>query len=326
MKGTKSLFALLAVGAVAISANAATATKSKKTAKLKTTSQNQMLVAQAAPTDAPATMSAAAPGATSSTSLAAAVAPAKPRTIKAEFYTESSLGVKSAEQREGTTDWASYAGIKKDLGDGDSVSIRQMFTYKSAASSEKKGEFHTDPLQINYTKGKLATFSGDGVLTGIARIYLPTDELSRNQTKSQGSFRGYLVGAKSFAKLDLSYALVGQYYNWTQDTYTDASGNVIGNRQLRFWNELDAFYNVNEKFAPGIMAGVETSRRRPVIEQRANWEEQLYLDYTLQFSPIKNVVAQFYVEDKVEIQNPSESFRLFRDTNMSYNVNLSITM
>lgn len=268
------------------------------------------------------------PETTSTANLAKAIEAAAPRRWFGEFYSETYTSKTDFENGHGTPRLDSYAGVKYDFGNSRALSVRQNFDYTGALGSGA-GDFHIQDLAINYTDGKLATFAGDGAIIFIGRLYLPTGENSRNITKREGAERAYFLAAKSFGKLDLTYVLMGQVANWTQDSYqsVDAKGVVTDNQNkwLAMVNEVDVFYNITPKVAVGFLVGDDYYRNRPVAGQY-DVASDVYLQPTLQLTPFKDVVLQAAIYDNPNIYNPKVDFAFMRDEDLSVYFNLAATL
>ena len=261
---------------------------------------------------------------TSTASLPEAIKAASPRTVFGELYTETYAPMADFQKGQGTPQFDSYGGVKFDLGNSRSLSVRQNFDYTGAAA-DGIGKFHVQDLAINYADGKLATFMGDGTLTIIGREYLPTGENSRNNG-NQGAERLYLIGSKSFGKLDLAYVTLGQYSNNTKDSFVNpANGKETQNRWGYFAQELDVFYNLSDKFAVGVLVGQEIKGFRP-LAGKADADQDAYLQPTLQYAPVKGLTFQAALYNEINIAHPAQDFALMRNDEMAAYFNMAASL
>lgn len=273
-----------------------------------------------------ATSSVSAAAATSSASFNQAVKDAQPRKFFLELYSESVVQKADLDNGVGgNPSFINSVGVKYDLGDAKAIYVRQFFDYNSPSGANGQSLFHVEPTQLQYLDAKLMTFGKDGTVTGIARVYLPTDETSRN-AKNMGSARGYLIASKPVGKVDLSYIVMAQYYNQTQNTYVDPTNGLTANRWYRFNQEADAFYNFTSKFSAGVMTGTDSIRYRPIVADNPNWTEKFYIEPALQYAPVKGAFIQFYVDQHWNLWNPSTQFALGRDTDMFWDLNVVLTL
>jgi hypothetical protein len=262
---------------------------------------------------------------TSTAGLAKAIQDAAPRKWFGEFYTETSENVTDTEHLRGTPKLSSYGGVKYDFGNARSMSVRQNFHYDST-DERGFGNFHVDDLAINYADGKLATFANDGTVILIGRIYLPTGETSRYISHQDGKARLYLFETKSFGKLDLTLVQLGQYFNWTQDSYF-AGGEDNQSAVLAGTGEFDAFYNFTPAVSVGIAAGADAALLRP-LAGHSNRSDDVYIQPTLQIIPMKKVTAQIYLYNEIDTREPKHSFALLRDDDnkLQYWANIAVSL
>ncbi len=264
------------------------------------------------------------PTSTSTASLPTAIENASPRTVFGELYTETYYQMTDLENGSGSPQLDSYAGLKFDLGNGRSASVRQNFDYKGITATDGANNFHVQDIALNYADGKFATILGDGSLTFIARVYLPTGENSRFLTGNAGAERLYLVGSKSYGKMDLSYVVMGQYTNTTKDSFF-RNGAEVQNRYGYGVHEFDAFYNVTEKFAVGALVGQEFKFLRALGGSRT-FNSDIYIQPTLQYSPIKGLTFQAALYNEINTDQPTQDFALARDNEVSAFFNMSASL
>lgn len=264
---------------------------------------------------------------TSTANLAEQIKAASPRTVFGELYAETYAGLPGLQNGTGSPQIDAYAGAKFDLGGGNSIAVRQAFDYKGFSATGEANETHVQDLYVNYTIGKLATILGDGALTFISRTYLPTGENSRDRG-NLGAERLYLIGSKSFGKLDLAYVVLGQYTNWTRDNFTNArkAGSPLEqNRWGYLAHELDVFYNITPMFAVGSLFGNENLYFRP---QAGNPNEQsdFYIQPTVQMTIGKGLVIQASLYNEINIGHPTQDFAAMRNDELAGYLNLAASL
>ena len=343
MSVTKTL-ALVALTVIAAhAAHAAPAKTAAKKAKAQKAAAAQTAPADAADSNSAASGTVAAetvmetnvpPSAqnpsTSTANLSKAIAEAKPRRVFGEFYTETNEDMADVKKGAGTPQLDSFAGVKYDFGNARSVSVRQNFSYMSAGlgtnDTRGSGEFHIADIALNYTDGKLATIFGDGALIVIARQYLPTGENSRFLTHNAGQTRLYLIESKTIGKWDLSLVQALRYYETTQDSYFKA-GKEAQNTEGIATAEADAFYNLNSVVSLGMIAGYDSTRKRPLADSDLKADD-FYVQPTLQVVPAKGVTAQLYLYNEIDTRNPKHDFAFMREDDNALQVwaNLALTL
>lgn len=337
-------FALTAITVLAVSsANAATKKAAAKSAKAikpavataTTTDESAQGIEPVSMDSAPAkpvagsaattlNTNSTVPATTSTASLPEAIKAASPRKVFGEFYTETYDSMDDFQKGVGTPQFDSYAGVKFDLGNSRSFSVRQNFDY-TGAQEAGMGAFHIQDIALNYADGKLATFAGDGTITFIAREYLPTGENSRNNG-NMGAERLYLVGSKSYGKLDLSYVVMGTLSNNTRDSFMNpATGKETQNRWGYAVHEFDAFYNLSDKFAVGALVGNDYYFYRP-LAGKADSKSTLYVQPTLQYAPVKGLTLQAAVYNEINIAHPARDFAFARSEDLSAYFNLAASL
>lgn len=267
------------------------------------------------------------PASTSTASLPQEIQAASPRHIFGQFYTQTYEDLQGLKQARTSPVLDSFVAVKYDLGNDRSVAIRQNFDYRGAASAGS-GDFHIQDIALNYADGKLATFANGATLTFIGRVYLPTGESSR-LSGDMGKERIYLIAAKSFGKFDLAYNFVTQLNNNTRDTYfRPKAGGLAETQNLNFFvlSEIDAMYNVSDKFAAGVAAGNQVEKNR-VLAGKSDQANTIYLEpIVLQFSPVKGIALSAALIDNLEVQDPTAGIQLMRDDQLQAYFNFAYSL
>ncbi len=264
------------------------------------------------------------PNSTSTASLPSAIENASPRTVFGEFYTQTYHKLTDLNSGTGSPKLDSYAGLKFDLGNARSLSLRQNFDYTGVTDASGANTFHIQDLAINYADGKLATILGDGSLTIVGRLYVPVGENSRNNG-NMGAERVVLIGSKSYGKMDLSYSVLGQYSNVTRDSFMGADGKEAANREGLVTHSFDAFYNISDKLAVGGSVGQEFLFFRSLGSSR-RFNSDVYIEPTLQYSPVKGLTFQAALYNEINTDQPSQDFALARKDELSAFFNMSASL
>ncbi|RYZ65138.1 MAG: hypothetical protein EOP05_21045 [Proteobacteria bacterium] len=257
---------------------------------------------------------------TSSTaSLPGAVKAAQPRSVFAELYSETYMPMADFERGRGRAVLNSYGGVKFDLGNTNSLSLRQNFDFISTAS-DNGGNFKIQDTVVNFTRGKLAEFKDGTTLTLIARAYAPTGENSRASGQIAQE-RLYLIASKSLRKFDFTYVIMGRAYQQARDYNVAEDGKITQTGRASLTNELDIFYNINSKLAFGLIVGMDNVARNRAPGQSTSVDDA-YFQPTIQIAPVKGLTLQALLYNEWNIRNPSQEQRLFRgnETQVAFNV------
>ena len=213
----------------------------------------------------------------------------------------------------------SYGGLRYDLGNTNAISLRQNFDFISTSASGG-GNFKIQDTVINFTRGKLAEFKDGTTLTLIGRAYLPTGENSRN-IGQQGQERLYLIASKSLGKFDLSYIIMGRIFQQSRSYNTNDKGEFVQTARASLTNEFDAFYNITQKVAVGMIVGMDNVARNRAPGKSTSVDD-VYVQPTIQVAPLKGLTLQALLYNELNIRNPSQEHRLFRgsETQVAFNV------
>jgi hypothetical protein len=259
----------------------------------------------------------------SSASLPAAIKAAQPRKVFGELYTESYIKMTDLEHSEKGALLNSYGGVKFDLGNTNSIALRQYFDYQSAGGGAD-ADIAVQDTVINFTRGELAKFSDGTTLTLIARAYLPTGESSR-AINQNGRERLYLIAAKSLGKFDLSYIVLGQLWQQSNQAQLNEKGEWAQNNIASLSNEFDAFYNINSKLALGMIVGMDNIAKGRAPGKSTSVDD-VYFQPTIQVAPVKGLTIQALLYNELNIRSPEQEHRLFRgkETQFAFNVAASL--
>ncbi|RYZ65503.1 MAG: hypothetical protein EOP05_20505 [Proteobacteria bacterium] len=261
---------------------------------------------------------------TSSASLPSAVKAAQPRSVFAELYSETAISMKNFENGTGRAKLATYGGVKFDLGNTNSLSLRQNFDFMSNASSGGGNVVLQDTV-VNFTRGKLAEFKDGTTLTMIARAYAPTGENSKN-IGQHAQERLYLIASKSLGKFDLTYVLMGRAFqqsrSYNQSTNDKGEIEYAQTPRASLTNEIDAFYNFNPKLALGMIVGMDNVAMNRAPGKSSSLDD-IYFQPTIQIAPVKGLTLQAYLYDELDIRNPKAEQRLFSREQTSVNFNIA---
>lgn len=268
------------------------------------------------------------PPATTPDVVTAARPPApSPRKIRGEFVIESVVGVSDFKNREGSTSASGYLGVKLVLSGSETLSARQQYSF----DYPKEGEAFrptTEDVLLNYVKSGLFQFGKGGTVTLLGRIYLPTGEVSRYETKHHGRVSPYLIVSYPLSPvLSLDYHFVPTWINNTRNGYL-RDGELQANTDY----SLTQFGSLN--YAPGkywlLSQAVGTTNRwlRPVATKGVQRKHNLYLDSSATFLGMRNLTLIGGITQEANIYDPppGRRVRAYRDSESSYYLTLAIAI
>jgi hypothetical protein len=240
---------------------------------------------------------------------------ASPRRLKGELYNETHFAKANFNNHEGVTTTKDFLGVYYKTADHESVSLRQTFSFASPKERETI-HYTTGDIYGQYLNSKVANFLGDGTITTISRLYVPTGEASRFTTQRMGAARQYIIASKSVGKFDYNYLALGDYYNWTKDAYqSPTDGSWKQNDEWYAAHEFDVNYNVTKWFAIDQELGTETLRHRP-LPGNPDYLENVNILTTLTFTITPDINIQTILEDDINIYNPTQGFKVWRDNEL----------
>jgi hypothetical protein len=319
---TSKIAAAVVFGLMASSAFAA---KSNANAGKSSSSTTSTAPAAATTTTTTTTTTATAPAeGSSTTSLPAAAAPAKPRPFKFTAYTRTDVRKANLSNRKGAVNSLNFLQAGYSVAEGKSVAVRQEFSY-TFPKATTNGKATMRDTFVAFTDGKLAKFAGDGNVTGMMRVYLPTGETSRFITKQNGALMGLLVSSKPLGKFDVGYSVAGIYFNQSQNTYVSPAGQVSPNADF----ELDHWASVSYNFSPKLSLNQDIgtdnlwSRPGPNGVVRSHY---LSLETTLSYQAMKQLSVSGSVGNSTNIFDSPNAFSLYRDDETTYRLALTASM
>jgi hypothetical protein len=268
---------------------------------------------------APATTPAAAPAGNSagnSTASLPAAIPEKKRAIRGEFYSLSSIPKSSLNNASGAPSSSNFLGIKYAFQGGRSISIRQPFTY-SFPKVGAQGQAKVSDLYLNFAQSGLASFAGDGSITGSIRVYLPTGESSRFITKTNGSLMGWFIASKPFGKIDVSYHVLPSWFNQTQNSYVTSKGDLKANKDFAINHFVDVSYSLSEKLSISQSIGTDNAWYKGIPETGVTREHSLSMMTSLSFAPVPQLTILTGLSNDIDIYEPKQSFELMRDDELT---------
>lgn len=214
----------------------------------------------------PAAAAAPAP-ATSTASLDEAKKDVAARPWKVELYHSTETPMTNLTYNKGVSKTSNYVGFKSKVFGDKSAGIRQIFT-ANYMSNDQKSDVKVGNTYLHFTDPKLFTLNNGIEGTGVVRLYLPTGETARFISKDNGSVRLYLIGAKSFGKVDLDVTLLGQAWANTQDGFT-AGGKFVSNTDYYLYPSFNAGYNFTDTLSVAQSLGTENLWYRAQVPTRS---------------------------------------------------------
>lgn len=269
-------------------------------------------------TSAPTSTSAPADG-----SNTASLSAAKERKVKAVFLSEIAISKEDLINGDDSASSVNYGGLNFDLGDGQSLSLRQYFKYKFAGDkNDAKATF--DDTVIQYSKGKILGFAEDGTVSTAARLYLPTGETSRADNGRYGALRVYLLGAKPLGKWTVGYNVFGQYsanrvqwHSFVPETRTVTAPTDVSAVQ---WASLA--YNFTDNFNIDQWVGTESHWANAGDQFGTERTHLMFLQTALNYSINKQVDISAAIYNEINTHAPSKDFAIFRDDELTYILSL----
>jgi hypothetical protein len=256
-------------------------------------------------------------GAGNSTSNIAKLAvPSGKRKIRGEFYSFEQIGYVDLNNAKGTVETQNYLGIKGSPGEGKSISVRQPFLYNWPKKGEKTTAHLTD-IYAQYLDTKLATIGNVSVL-GLGRAYLPTGESSRFVTKTKGSLYGVLIATYSVGKVDYNYNLVAQWFNQSQNGYTNSKGKYTGTQDYLYFQYPEAVWNISDTVSLSQSFGTSGVYYRPIAVTGMKRDTDFNSTTTFTWGPAPQFNLSVGISDDFSLERPKHSFQLFRGDELSY--------
>lgn len=149
------------------------------------------------------------------TSTAQVAAPASERTIKGEAYTKTVMENLSTGDKSSSNE--AYIGINKKLENGNKIGVRQVFTLAIPETGDQN-DVKMGNTYVYLSSPNIVKFNDNLSLSTTNRLYAPTGESMRFNTKQVGSVRNYLNLVQKLGKVELSANLLSQWYANTRDT------------------------------------------------------------------------------------------------------------
>lgn len=263
-------------------------------------------------------------GGSSTTNLPAAADQAKKRTVKGEFYNFTTISASDFKDKSGAPESANYVGVKKVLSAGQSVSVRQPFSYAFPKTGQK-GVAKVKDMYVSYTNSKVATFGKNdaGNITGIGRIYLPTGETSRFENKANGSLFTWWITTYSIGKVDLALHAYGSWVNNTQNTYLKENADThamepSANLDYTYTPFAEVDWNISDKLVFSQSVGTDNAIYRPLASGKVKEVHNFSAMTAVTYSPIPEIGLTVGISDDISIKAPKHPFKLLRDDEITY--------
>ena len=263
-----------------------------------------------------------ASGPTEGTNTAQMSTVVKKRPFKVDFFTRTSISAVDLLNQQNSPGTSNYLQVKVPLSDTKSVSVRQEFTYKlpkqGLEGDTAKGKGTVNDVFLGYTDSKLATFMGDGQVIGLGRVYLPTGESSRYVTKRKGMLLGELIASKPVSKFDLSYGVVGIYFNQSQNSIGEGEKlKALEDYELDHF--VEASYNVTPKISIAQVIETDHVWNRSVDSLGGVTRDESFVSETYAtLQAIQNLTFYLSVLNVIPLRNAERDFAMFRQEELSY--------
>lgn len=273
---------------------------------------------------------------TSKASLPGVIAEVKPRRLKGDFINFNQIAAADANRQRGGVETENLIGVKYALTDTQTIGLRQLFLYNYQKSGADAKAAMGDTY-LRYVNSKLATF-GEGSLTGDFRLYAPLGEKSRFVTGTHGYAFAWLIASYPVGKFSLNYHVYGSIYNQSQNWYRSTGeatddpallsleGKITPNKDYAITQAPEVVYNFSDKLSASLWAGTANTwfRSTPVLGTTRSHVMELIASMT--YKPITEISITARVENDVNIFDASEPFRLYRDNETAYQLQLAVSI
>jgi hypothetical protein len=216
-----------------------------------------------------------------------------------------------------------YAGIHMPINGSQRLGIRQIMNLETVQGADKN-DAKMGSTYFYYSAPDFVKFNDDLTLSATSRLYLPTSESARFETKELGSIRNYLNLIQKTGKFELSANLLSQWYANTQDISdkVDDEGKREANKDIYLVPYAEVEYAVTDMVHLIQGIGLENSFMRSGPSQHTvNWYSTLGLE------PMEDVKLELNLENDVDsVNNKSGSFQLYRDAELEYELELTISI
>lgn len=287
----------------------------------------------ASTTTAPTATSTAAPApaaGTSTASLEGNAQQVKERKFKVDLYNFNEIMASDLNNGAGTPTSDNYIGLKYLIGGGQTVSLRQPFTYTfpkaglEGEGTEGKGTFND--IYLAYTHAKLAQFADKGNVTFSGRVYLPTGESSRSKTKTNGALRAHGIVSYPVGPVDLDTQLLVQWYNQSQNWW-DNNGKPAANLDyVAYYYPVTASWSANDKLSFWAGSYFTMGRYRPNADGSVKAIDAFTLDVSASTTVLEKLNLSIGAYNELNIGAPTHDHALLRDTELSYYLVLSTSI
>ncbi len=224
-----------------------------------------------------------------------------------------------------------FVGASYALTESRTLNLRQEFAYTFGGRKnglEERGQAKLRDTFIGLNDTNLASFAGDGSLTGIARVYLPTGEESRFLTGRQGMLLGWLIANKPVGKWEFDAHFVAVYFNQSKDSYIDSNKPGVVNANIDY--ELNPFvgatYNIHPKLAVYHQVGTDNYWKRPIPGAGMQQIQTLDNETGFTYKPVAEVSINAALINSTNIWDNPKEFQMYRDEDSIYRLILKATM
>lgn len=263
---------------------------------------------------------------TTSASLSQALDKVPARKIKFTLNTRQEFNRNDVNDDKTTSTAWSFVALGYALTPTKQVQVRQEFLYTRPKTGED-GKHVVRDLFIGFNDTNFAKFWGDGSVTSISRLYLPTGEESRYVTKQQGQLLQWFIANKPFGKFEFDYHLLGVYFNQSQNTYMHPTKKVItANFDYDIETWLSAKYNITSWLSVFQTAGMDSIWRRPMDGPGVQRMQAMEMETGVTILPNKNITVIASLYNYANIFDSPNPFSIYRDDETIYRLILSATM
>jgi hypothetical protein len=244
----------------------------------------------------------------------AATSPKSPWT--GTFYYRNQIPKKIINNLTGAPTVFAFGQVGYHLTATKTVAIRQELNYQYSGDSRHPQKLTANDLFIAYVDSNLIPLKDDYSFTGVFRLYFPTGDASRFQTKQNGSEMAWFILSKSVGNLDWDVHLFNIYYNQTQNSYNDEKGATQSNPIY----EIDPAFDVSYKLLPKLSISgwlqSENITNLPVDGQVRDLRHWI-IEPGFVYHPIKNISISATYFDYIDTSTNSQ-IQLFADRDCQY--------
>jgi hypothetical protein len=233
-----------------------------------------------------------------------------------EIFSRWDMGFNALRNRDGVPTSSNYVGLKYSLAPGQSLSLRQTFTF-TPPNADVESRRALGDTYINYFNGSLAKLAGDQINIGLLalRAYAPTG--AGSQASGQ-QFRnlGWLAATAAVGKFEFNQHLIWNYFVQGRDFNTNAKGDRVATPELSVTHMTEVGYQILPELSVAQSISVGNDWTRPVDGRRKMENGIGWTTGVTYASPYGALLL--YLNNDIPVEDPQVAFQLYRPEQMSY--------